>query len=122
MLPGEADAAVHLDRPLAGGDSCLGRLRLRGGHGDRRLFVVHRDAPCGPVGQRAGKLGLDVGVGERVRDRLVGTDLLPELLAVRDVGDAELECLLRHADRFDGECCEQPQPHGLEVAVHRLPG
>ena len=35
MLPGEADPAVHLDRPLAGGDGCLRAERLRRRRGDR---------------------------------------------------------------------------------------
>ena len=37
----------------------------------------------------------------------------------RDVLDAELERLLRDADRFERERGEQPQPHGLELAVER---
>src|SRR5204862_5514121 len=42
VLPREADAAVHLDRPLACGDRRLGRERLRCGSRDRRLLVVLR--------------------------------------------------------------------------------
>ena len=61
-------------------DGVLGAERLGGGDGDGRLLVVLGDAPGGPVGERAGELGLDVRVGERVRDGLVGADLLPELL------------------------------------------
>ena len=48
---------------------------------------------------------------------MVGADLLPELLAVGDVRDAELERLLRNADRLGGEAGEQSQPDSLEVAV-----
>ena len=57
-----------------------------------------------------------------MRDGLVDADLLAELLAVGDVVDAELERLLRHADRLGGERREQAQPHGLELAVDRLAG
>ena len=40
MLPGEADPAVGLDRPLAGGDRGLGALCLRRRRGDAGLRVV----------------------------------------------------------------------------------
>ena len=55
-----------------------------------------------------------------MRDGLIGADLLAELLAVGDVGDAELERLLRDADGLHGERREQSQPDRLEIAVDRL--
>jgi hypothetical protein len=94
---------VHLDRPLAGGDRGLGAERLRRGGRDSRLLVADRDRPGGPVGERARQLGGDEGVRERVRDRLVGADRLAELLPRRGVLDAELERLLRDADRLAGK-------------------
>ena len=54
-----------------------------------------------------------------MRDGLVGADLLPELLAVGDVVDAELERLLRDADRLDRKCGQKPQTNRLELAVQR---
>src|SRR6187455_2425674 len=81
VLPAEADPAVDLDRALAGEHRLLGRERLRGGGGERGLLGVGVDAPGGPVDERAGELGLDVGVGERMRDRLVDADRAAELLA-----------------------------------------
>src|SRR5215203_6208047 len=78
-------------------------LRLRGGGRDRCLLVVLGDAPCSPVGERAGKLGLDEGVGELVGDGLVHADLPSELLPVLRVLDREVECLLPDADRLERE-------------------
>src|SRR3954465_11054578 len=82
VLPGEADAAVHLDRALAGGHGRVGAVRLRGGGGDGQLLVLPRAAPRGPGGEGAGQLGLDEGVRERVRDGLVDADRTAELDAV----------------------------------------
>src|SRR5205823_4325380 len=79
VLPGEADARVHLDRALARGDRGLGGERLGGGGGERRAptaaegggvfgpgaggfaagassLVLLRDAPGGPVDERAREL------------------------------------------------------------------
>src|SRR5919198_1179251 len=56
MLPGEADAAEHLDRPFACRDGRVAGIALRRGHGDRRLLVVLRDAPGSPVRERACEL------------------------------------------------------------------
>src|SRR3954471_9196836 len=101
VLPREADAAVHLDRALAGGHRRVGAVRLRGGGGDGQLLVLLRDAPRGPVGERAGQLGLDEGVRERVRYRLVDADRTAELDAVPRVLDRELERLLPDPDRLE---------------------
>src|SRR5262249_58303364 len=48
VLPGEADAAVHLDRALARGDCGLGCESLRRGSGDLRAVVLLGDAPRSP--------------------------------------------------------------------------
>src|SRR5205823_13952099 len=61
VFPGEAGAAVHLDRALAGRDRGLGCECLRSRRCRRRLLVVFGDAPRRPVGERACEL--DVGVG-----------------------------------------------------------
>ena len=103
VLPREARAAVHLDRPLARRDRGLGRERLRRCGRSGRLRVALGHAPGGPVGERAGELDVGVRVGERVRDGLVDADRLAELLACARVLDAELECALRHADRLAGD-------------------
>src|SRR5256885_12263603 len=81
VLPGEADPAVDLDRALARRNGDVARVRLRGGDRDRCLLVAFGHAPGGPVRERPGELGLDVGVGERVRDGLVDADRAAELLA-----------------------------------------
>ena len=65
VLPGEADAAEHLDRPLARGDRRLRRERLRRRGRDRGLLVVLGDAPRGPVCERACELDVRVRVRQR---------------------------------------------------------
>src|SRR5439155_9901627 len=58
VFPREADAAVHLDRTLAGGNGNVRGEALRGGDGNRRLLIVLRDAPGRPVGERPRELRL----------------------------------------------------------------
>src|SRR5215475_4248675 len=79
MLPGEADPAVHLDRALAGCDRRLRSERLRGGGGERRSVVLLRNAPGGPIDERARELDIGVRLCERMGDGLVGADRLAEL-------------------------------------------
>src|SRR5437588_1737524 len=45
VLPGEADAPVHLDRPFARGYRRIAAVRLRGSHGELRLRIALGDAP-----------------------------------------------------------------------------
>ena len=103
VLPGESDAAEHLDRPLAGGDCRVAGVALGGGDGDRCFFVVLGHAPRCPVRERARELTFDVGVRERMRHRLVHADCAPELLARLRVLDRELQCALRDAGRLERE-------------------
>src|SRR5438067_8872240 len=98
VLPGEADAAVHLNRALTCPDGSLGRERFRGRRGHLRARVLFGDAPRRPVREGARKLDLGIRVGELVRDCLVHADLLAELLPRLRVLDAELERTLRDAD------------------------
>ena len=102
VLPREADAAVHLDRALARGDRGLGGERLRGGRSERGAFVLLRDAPRGPVDERARELDVGVRLRERMGDGLVRADRLAELLACLRVLDAEVERPLRDAERLGG--------------------
>src|SRR5438034_4727354 len=110
MVPGEAHAAVHLDRALACRDRGLRRVRLRRDGGKLGLTVILGDAPRGPVRERARELGLDVGVRELVRDRLVRAYRPAELLAAFRVLDTERERLAGDADRLEGERRERASP------------
>src|SRR5439155_1472049 len=112
MVPGEAHAAVHLDRALACHDRGLRRVRLRRDRGKLGLTVILGDAPRGPVRERARELGLHVGVRELVRDRLVRADRPAELLAAFGVLDTEGERLAGDADRLEGERRERAPPSG----------
>src|SRR5207244_2676361 len=102
VLPREAGAAVHLDRALARPNGGLGRERLRGRRGYRRLLVLLGNAPGGPVGERARELRVGVRVRKLVRDRLVDADRPAELLARLRVFDTELEDALCDADGLGG--------------------
>src|SRR5215216_6697470 len=91
VLPGEADAAVHLQRRArdpAPGVAGVG-LRARGRQRRRLGLVVER--PGRPVDRRAGALDLEQHLRARVRDRLVGADRALELGAVLGVGDRHLQ-------------------------------
>ena len=115
VLPREADPAVRLDGALAGRDRRLRRLGLRRGCRDCGVRLVVRDAPRRPPGERARELELEVRVRERVRDRLVGADDPPELLARPRVLDRELERPLADADRLEREDRERA---GAERGKH----
>src|SRR5215510_4218682 len=69
VLPREADAAVHLDRPLARGDRGLGRESLRRGGGDGSPLVLLGDAPRRAVDERACELDVGVRLREWMGDR-----------------------------------------------------
>src|SRR5262249_8228552 len=100
VLPGEADAAVHLDRALARSDRGLGRERLGRGGGDRRALVLLGAAPRRPVDERTCELDVGVRLRERMGDGLVRADRLAELRAGLRVLDTEVECALRDAQRL----------------------
>ncbi len=101
---------MRLDRALACADCGVRRLRLRRGRRDRRLGLVVGYAPGRPPRERAGELDLGERARQRVRHRLVGADPPPELLAVGDIGDAQLERAGGDADRLEGEDRERARP------------
>ncbi len=121
VLPGEADAAVHLDRGLADLDGRLAGERLRRRSCDRRLLVLLGDAPRRPERERARELEARVGVRERMGHRLVDADPLPELLAAGGVLDRVLERAPRDAAGLDRERRERPVPDLLEDVGVREP-
>src|SRR2546430_11016642 len=118
VLPGEAHAAMHLDRALACRDRGLRRVRLGGSRRELALRFPLRDAPRRPVRERARELRLDIGVRELVRDGLVSADGPAELLAGLRVLDAERERAAREADRLERER-GQRAPSGTREDLRR---
>src|SRR5947207_5172612 len=110
MVPGEAHAAMDLDRALACRDRGLRGIRLRRARGELRLPVIFGDAPRRPVRERTRELRLHIGVSELVRDRLVRADRPAELLAAFRVLDTERESLAGDADPLEGERRERAPP------------
>ena len=106
VLPGEADPAVHLDRALAGRDRRLGADAFAAATATGASRPP-RPRTSGPVGERARELGLDVRVGERVRDGLVDADRPPELLPLRACSTASSSARLRDADGLERERGEE---------------
>jgi len=99
-LPGEADAAVGLDRrarhlPAAGGGGGRGQRRRLG---QARRIGVSR--PRGEVRCRARALGVQEHLGAAVRDGLEGPDRDPELLALLDVRERHVQGALADADHL----------------------
>ena len=91
-------------------DRGVRRLRLRRGRRNGASGSSCGDAPGRPPRERAGELDLGERARERVRHRLVRPDPPPELLAVGDVGDAQLERAGGDADRLEGEDRERARP------------
>ena len=60
MLPGEADAAVRLDRALAGGDAASAHCDLAAAAATSACASSDGEAPGGPERERAGELELEV--------------------------------------------------------------
>src|SRR6266850_4679847 len=110
MVPGEAHAAMHLDRALACRDRCLRGIRLRRARGELGLPVILGDAPRRPVRERARELRLHIRVRELVRDRLVRADRPPELLAALRVLDTEGQRSAGDADRLQRKRRERAPP------------
>ena len=75
-LPGEADPAVHLDRPLARGDGRLGRVRLRCRRRQRRVARFPPRRTTRPSRRATEPARLDVHADDGVGDRLVDADQL----------------------------------------------
>jgi len=113
-LPGEADAAVQLDR---GGGDAAPRLRRRGlGHRRRLGQALRRGVgrPGRVVGQRPRALDVAEHLRRGVLDGLERADGHAELPAVLDVGERHVERAAGHADELGR--------HGHERAVERLAG
>ena len=100
VLPGEADAAVDLERGARDAASGVTRVGLRAGDGERCHLRLEVERPRRPVHGRAGALDLQQHLRARVRDGLVGADRAIELAALLGVGDGHLHRPLGDADRL----------------------
>ena len=91
VFVGEADAAVHLDRLLAGEHRGFPGRGFRCGAGHFGALVAGRDRPGRPRRQRARQAERREDVGDLVAHRLVGADDPAELLAGFGVRGSEIE-------------------------------
>ena len=112
VLPGEADAAVHLDRALAGSDRGLGRCAFAASGRDvgaARRPRPRTTRPSRRASGRAPSRRTCRRAGARRPGRCRSSCRTARGLRVLD---AELERLLRDADRLGSQRGEQPQPTG----------
>ena len=103
VLPGEADAAVDLDRRVGDAPAGVGGVGLRHRGGQRQRLGLGVGGPGGAVDGGARVLGLQQHLRAAVGDRLVGADRAAELLAVFGVGDRHLQRPLGDPGRLGGE-------------------
>ena len=103
VLPGEADAAVDLDRGVGDAPAGVGGVGLGHRGGQRQRLGLGVGGPGGAVDGGAGVLGLQQHLRAAVRDRLVGADRAAELLAVFGVLDRHLHRPLGDPGRLGGE-------------------
>ena len=121
-LPGEAHAAVHLDRGARVLERGLAGEQLRGGAGADRvadLRVVEHGGRR--VGGAAGEGGPDVHVGEQVLDGLERADRDAELLALERVAARRLERGIGHAEQHaprSGPCPTRRSAGGVARVAH----
>ena len=106
VLPGEADAAVHLDVELGALVGCRQRERRRHGRGERQLRASFLCGTGGVPYQNRGELGGHQHVGAVVLDGLERGDGPTELHAHLGVGGGLLGALGGDADRL----CRDDEP------------
>jgi hypothetical protein len=124
VLPGEADAAVHLNRGVGDAPAGVGGigLRHRGRQGQRLRLGV--GGPGGAVDGRARVLGLEQHLRAAVGNRLIGPDRPAELPAILGVLDRHLHGPLGDPGRLGGDCSAGAPEHRqvvlLEAGERRL--
>ena len=131
VLPGEADAAVDLDRGVGDAPAGVRGVGLRHRGGQRQRLGLGVGGPGGVERRRAGVLGLQQHLRAAVGDRLVGADRAAELLAVLGVLDRHLERPLGDAGLLGGErdadrggrpgSSRRPAPGSVASAATRTP-
>ena len=120
MLPGEADAAVHLDAELG---IVVGRPHGEGGgagSGEGQLVATGCGSPGGVPHGGGGQLGGDEHVGAVVLDRLEHGDRAAELLAHLGVLGGLIGAGVGHArglggDQHATEVEQRPAPTGDDL-------
>src|SRR5262249_60665372 len=93
-LPGEADAAVHLDGLPADEARRIAGPGLRRGAGERDVRIARVHAPGRAVDRGARRLDAQEHVGQPVLERLEGADRTVERGARVHVGERGLEAAL----------------------------
>ena len=117
VLPGEADAAVDLDRGVGNAPAGVGGVGLRHRGGQRQRLGLGVGGPGGAVDGGAGVLGLQQHLRAAVGDRLVGADRAAELLAVFGVLDRHLHRPLGDPGRLGGERDAEAEEDGVVVGL-----
>ena len=120
VLPREPDAAEGLDRVVGDRVRGVGRARLGHVRGQGQRLRVRVGAPRRVVRQRAGLLDVPEHLGESVRDRLIGADRAPELLALLRVFDRHVERPLGDTDELGRDRDRRASKAGGDVAVQRV--
>jgi hypothetical protein len=122
VLPGEADAAVDLDRLRRALEERVARVG-RGGErrGDQVVGSVVRD-PARLVDRRARRLDEHEQIGAHVLDGLERADRPAELVADLGVLDGEIETALGAADLLGGERDAAEGERALEPVAEAGPG
>ncbi len=119
VLPGVADAAVHLDHPFDHTEERRkGVARCNSCH--QRGLVPVDGQPSGVPGGGRGHLGLYQHVGAVVLDRLKSADGLAELFTDLGVGDGQVDAGSHRTDCFcggdDGDHAPRRSSSALEPA------
>ena len=120
VLPGEADAAVDLERGARHAAPGLAGVGLGAGGGERGGLGLVVERPRRPQDGRPRPLDLEQHLRAGVRDGLVGADRAAELLALLGVGDRHLHRPLGDADRVGRVHHRRLQPRALDVGAERL--
>src|SRR5712692_865189 len=119
-LPGEADAAVHLDGVPAHLARGLAHERLADGGGHGRVLRAGAERPGRVVDGGVRLLDLEQHLGTAVADGLEGADELAELLAHLRVAHAHVETAARRPQHLRGgadrRAAEQPLQHRAGAA------
>src|SRR6185312_4838069 len=119
-LPGEADAAVGLDRAGRHVDAGARGTRLRHRSGLRERLRIGVSRPSGEGRGRAGLLGFEQHLRAAVGDGLVGADGDAELLAVLDVLDGHLKRAVADPDELRADRHERAAEARAGALAERL--
>ena len=103
VLPGDADAAEHLDAVLRVGLGGVDRLRGGDRRGDGQLIGITADGRRRVGGRHRDPPGAQQHLGTKVLDRLEAADRFAELFADLGVPGGGLQCPSGDTGRFGGQ-------------------